>query len=216
MKTLTRIFPLGLLLMVLPAASGQQLYRSDNGGAYRSRDNVDQYRDDRPWWAGPPARPEPYQQRSYRPDYGASGYGARSESRQGMKPVHRFVHPESGSLVFSTQPEQEEQFTLHRHYVYEGVAFNVLSHNAPGTVPLHRFYAYGTRHFYGTSADLAERNGGWFEQTLGYIYAQSQSNTMPLHAWFDGSSQSYHYSTRRVNVPPHHEYLGVVGYVLRP
>jgi hypothetical protein len=98
--------------------------------------------------------------------------------------------------------------------VYDGVPFYVLRQQAPGTVPLHRFYAYGVRHFYGTRRDLGERNDGWWEMTLGYIYTQRQANTVALHAWFNPASGAYLYSTRPANFPPPHEYLGVIGYVI--
>jgi hypothetical protein len=217
MKTLTRFLPVGLMLIVVPVSNGQQTYWDGNGQVYRPRDYQDQYRDTRPWWAGPSAQPaESYRQHAYRPDYwGRNGHDSR-RAQEGLTPVHQFVLPENGSTVFTIQPEKEDQFILQRHYVYDGVPFYVLSRKEPGTAPLHRFYAYGVRHFYGTRPDLGERNDGWWEGTLGYIYTQPQTNTVALHAWFNAALGSYHYSTRQANLPPPDEYLGVVGYVIRP
>ena len=103
-------------------------------------------------------------------------------------------------------------------YEREGTACNLFPDQAPGTVPLFRWFGNGD-HFYTTdpAGELAPVSGYVPEGITGYLYPQQLPGTIPLFRWW-GNGDHFYTTDPQGELAPQSGYSleGIVGFVLNP
>ncbi len=99
-------------------------------------------------------------------------------------------------------------------YRSEGIQCKVFTVQAPGTVPLYRFYnSSAVNHFY--KLDRSTPSGYRYEGVAGYVYRSGGSGRIPLYRFYNRSTVDHFYTTNRNEGGNGYVYEGVTCYVIR-